>query len=232
MRLDLQASDCEQLAAGWPAQPTNTATALALVAAGLAIAVSGRGGGARAATLPGGFLEALGLLLAAAGLGSVAYHGWASAPARYAHDLANVVLLGAVLGGLGATRRRWPPRRAWSPPAGVALLATPLLLVAPRVSNALVAALAVATLAAATSPARHRAAGGGGCPAAPLVALVAAVGALTAGRGGSPLCSPASTWQWHGAWHVLVALALVAWSIELYRAPAPAAREQGGQIRP
>jgi hypothetical protein len=31
--------------------------------------------------------------------------------------------------------------------------------------------------------------------------------AYTAGRSGSPLCRPDSLWQYHGAWHVLSAVA-------------------------
>jgi hypothetical protein len=36
--------------------------------------------------------------------------------------------------------------------------------------------------------------------------------AFLLGRTGSPLCDPASVFQWHALWHVLVAAALVAYA--------------------
>jgi hypothetical protein len=43
--------------------------------------------------------------------------------------------------------------------------------------------------------------------------------AYAAGRSGSPLCRPDSPWQYHGAWHVLSAVAagLAAWAMALGR---------------
>lgn len=38
--------------------------------------------------------------------------------------------------------------------------------------------------------------------------FVVALGAYAAGRSDSPLCRPDSLWQFHGAWHVLSAVAL------------------------
>ncbi len=46
-----------------------------------------------------------------------------------------------------------------------------------------------------------------------------AVAAYAAGRTGSPLCRPDSLWQYHGAWHVLSAVA-AGWAV-LAIAPAP-----------
>jgi hypothetical protein len=40
--------------------------------------------------------------------------------------------------------------------------------------------------------------------------------AFLLGRTGSPLCHPASWFQWHALWHVLVAIALVAYAYALF----------------
>jgi hypothetical protein len=42
---------------------------------------------------------------------------------------------------------------------------------------------------------------------APAAVFVLALAAYAAGRSGSPLCRPDSLWQYHGAWHVLSAVA-------------------------
>jgi hypothetical protein len=79
----LGAGDCERLHDGLIAQPVNTASALALVAVGAWLAGRGLGAGAgpaRPASV--GF----GLVVAAAGVGSVDYHGPGSPAARLLHD--------------------------------------------------------------------------------------------------------------------------------------------------
>jgi hypothetical protein len=79
----LGAGDCERLHDGLIAQPVNTASALALVAVGAWLAGQGLRTGAvpvRPATV--GF----GLVVAAAGVGSVDYHGPGSPAARLLHD--------------------------------------------------------------------------------------------------------------------------------------------------
>jgi hypothetical protein len=43
--------------------------------------------------------------------------------------------------------------------------------------------------------------------------------AFLLGRTGSPLCNPASLFQWHALWHVLVAVALVAYAHAIARRP-------------
>jgi hypothetical protein len=43
--------------------------------------------------------------------------------------------------------------------------------------------------------------------AAPAGVFALALAAYAAGRSGSPLCRPDSLWQYHGAWHVLSAVA-------------------------
>jgi hypothetical protein len=77
----LGAGDCERLHDGLIAQPVNTASALAYVAVGAWLVGRGlRAGPDRGRTV------AFGLVVAAAGVGSVDYHGPASPAARLLHD--------------------------------------------------------------------------------------------------------------------------------------------------
>jgi hypothetical protein len=107
----LGAGDCERLGDGLVAQPVNTASALALVAVGAWLAGRGLRAGAgpgRPATI--GF----GLAVAAAGVGSVDYHGPGSPAARLLHDggLYAVVGFVAVAEVARRVRRlRLPPGR-------------------------------------------------------------------------------------------------------------------------
>jgi fucose 4-O-acetylase-like acetyltransferase len=55
---------------------------------------------------------------------------------------------------------------------------------------------------------------------APAAVFALGLAAYAAGRSGSPLCRPDSLWQFHGAWHVLSAVA-AGWAA---RAMAPALR--------
>jgi hypothetical protein len=90
----LGAGDCERLHDGLIAQPVNTASALALVAVGAWLAGRGLRAGARPATEGSGEPRrgasvgqlAFGVAVAAAGIGSVDYHGPGSPAARLLHD--------------------------------------------------------------------------------------------------------------------------------------------------
>jgi hypothetical protein len=89
----LGAGDCERLHQGLVAQPVNTASAVALVAVGVWLA--GRGG--RAAAGPARReTVAFGVAVAAAGIGSVDYHGPGSPAARLLHDGGLYVVVGFV----------------------------------------------------------------------------------------------------------------------------------------
>jgi hypothetical protein len=105
----LGAGDCERLDPGLVAQPFNTASALAYVAAGAWLV----GRGLRAG--PGGRRTvAFGLAVTLAGVGSVDYHGPGSPAARLLHDGGLYAVVGLVAwhelvrrGG----RAAWPPGR-------------------------------------------------------------------------------------------------------------------------
>jgi hypothetical protein len=109
----LGAGDCERLHGGLVAQPVNTASALAYVAVGAWLIGRGLRSGAgpgRPATV--GF----GLAVAAAGVGSVDYHGPGSSAARLLHDGGLYAVVGFVAVAEVARRLRRgrlaPSRRA------------------------------------------------------------------------------------------------------------------------
>jgi hypothetical protein len=95
----LGAGDCERLGDGLLAQPVNTASALAYVAVGAWLAGRGRRGGS-------GGQVAFGLAVAAAGIGSVDYHGPASPAARLLHDGGLYAVAGFVVVSEAARRVR------------------------------------------------------------------------------------------------------------------------------
>jgi len=83
----LGAGDCERLHGGLVAQPVNTASALAYVAVGAWLVGRGLRSGAAgppSQRRPG--TVAFGVAVAAAGIGSVDYHGPGSPAARLLHD--------------------------------------------------------------------------------------------------------------------------------------------------
>ena len=82
--MPLGAGDCERLHDGLIAQPVNTASALAYVAVGAWLV--GRGLRSHAAGRPRPGPVVFGLAVAAAGIGSVDYHGPGSPAARLLHD--------------------------------------------------------------------------------------------------------------------------------------------------
>ena len=80
----LGAGDCERLHDGLIAQPVNTASALAYVAVGAWLLGRGLRPGASGPAHPA--TVAFGVAVAAAGVGSVDYHGPGSPAARLLHD--------------------------------------------------------------------------------------------------------------------------------------------------
>ena len=201
------AGDCERLREGLVAQPVNTASALAylLAAAWLARQGAGRDAAARREAL------AFGLAVAAAGVGSVDFHGPGSPAARWLHDagLCAAVSFVAVhdLARLAGARRLAVP--AWAATAGAGGL---LLGVAPRAGGALAGALGVLVAAGEVAVARRRRrCGGTGAYRAGVAALAVGAACWWLGRTGGPLCDPDSPLQGHAAWHLLTAFALAAW---------------------
>lgn len=143
-RRALGQGDCERWRAAGVGQPTNTATSMALVVGGLWVMRRARAVDAAQRWRPLGY----GGLLAAAGLGSVAYHGLGGTPAERAHDRSiTLLVLATVLGEaeralahrsreVAATDERGRARRPPGP-AAVALisaLAAPIAYVLGRTS--------------------------------------------------------------------------------------------------
>jgi hypothetical protein len=121
----LGAGDCERLRDGLVAQPVNTVSALAYLAAAAWLVV----GALPAGTRPRRRRFAFGLAVAAAGVGSVDYHGPGSPAARLLHDGGLYVVVGFVAVHELARLRRVPgPPAGWAArrpgPYRVALAAT------------------------------------------------------------------------------------------------------------
>jgi hypothetical protein len=209
--MTLGAGDCERLHDGLVAQPANAASALAYLLAGAWLARRSwrQDAGKRAEGL------AFGLAVAAAGVGSVDFHGTGSPAARWLHDagLQAAVSFVAVhdLAALAGARPRAVP--AWAGAAGATL---GLLALAPGAGGALSAALGL-LVAGAEVAAGRRGLRAGWSPRrraayrAGVAALAAGSVVWLLGRTGGPLCDPDSPLQPHAAWHLLSAFALAAW---------------------
>ena len=95
----LAAGDCERLHDGLIAQPVNTASALAYVAVGAWLVGRGLWSGAPGRPGPGPErrpVVVFGLVVAAAGVGSVDFHGPGSPAARLLHDGGLYAVVGLV----------------------------------------------------------------------------------------------------------------------------------------
>ena len=115
----LGAGDCERLHDGLIAQPVNTASALAYVAVGAWLTARGLRAGPDGRPGPDRPSVAFGLAVAAAGIGSVDYHGPGSPAARLLHDGSLYLVVGFVAATEATRLARRPPagarRPAWAP---------------------------------------------------------------------------------------------------------------------
>jgi glycerol-3-phosphate O-acyltransferase/dihydroxyacetone phosphate acyltransferase len=209
VHLAIGSSDCEAIGPGLVAQPVNTWTSVAYLLAGAWIIARSR----RWLLDPSAVV--FGALVAANGVGSIAYHASADSPGRWMHDLSILGALGFVAGW--HVGRLWPAGSAragrWAiGAAGVVLLAMGVVLVpVPDATNAAVAVLVGIALVAfvARRITTHTGPAWSDLPFV-LVAAVA-LGAFLLGRTGSPACDPDGTFQFHGAWHIATALLAVVW---------------------
>ena len=228
----LGGSDGEVLGTGLLVQPVNAVSSFGLAAGGLALLVAARV--RRGSTLDAGVFAAA---LAAAGLGSVDYHGTQTRVAHWSHDVGLVaalayvatydagrtlgwsatqrhVALAAIVGASGATAAAVPGSGAVLGAAvGGAAAAAELTTLAreglPRGRDAKLLGAAVATF-------------GGG------------LGAYVLGRTGGPAAHPRSRLPGHAVWHLLTAASLATWGwarivpprrrLHIVPALAPAAR--------
>ena len=203
MSTHVAAGDCERCRPGPLAQPANTISSLAYVAAGAAMvrtAATHHPDRERAE-------RAVGWATIAAGLGSVAYHGPGGRWGHYAHDASLIAMFGLVTAAdiqLLVPELRIPPAVLAAVPVAAAWAARPQRSMA---SQAVVAGLAAAAEVAriARTPARPSR------PWARRAELPAfAVGGTLhlLGRTDGPLCRPDSLLQPHGLWHSLTAATL------------------------
>jgi hypothetical protein len=208
----LGAGDCERLHDGLVAQPVNTASALAYVVAAAWVVRQG----AQREAAPRREALAFGLAVAAAGVGSVDFHGPGSPAAGWLHDagLCAAVSFVAVhdLARLAGARRLVVP--AWAATAGAGGL---LLALAPRAGGAVAGALGLLVAVGEVAVARRGPRAGWpprrpGAYRAGVAALAVGAACWWLGRTGGPLCDPDSPLQGHAAWHLLTAFALAAWA--------------------
>jgi hypothetical protein len=187
MRAHPAAGDCERIRPGLVGQPVNAASCLAyLAAAGWLWRRLRRSASAspEAAVFCG--------LVAANGVGGVAFHGPGDRASHWLHDTALVGTLSAMAverAGLAA---------------GLAGVAGVGLAVRPDATNA---ASLVGGLLVAGNEARRRRRPSGITGAL----LLAAAGINVVSRTGGPCCRPDSVIQGHAMWHALTAAALANW---------------------
>ena len=177
------AVDCERILDGWWGQPVNTATCIGFLAGGIIIWWIGAD-------------RVAALLIAAIGVGSIAFHGPMPPWGEFVHDVTIVwALVWVILVELGHQRL--------SP---IAFAVTGLLAVTPAMANPSQALLAIALLRIQLRARDHRPLRLVGVG---LLALGSLIGTLS--RTGWPLCDPDSLWQGHGFWHLCSAAALTIW---------------------
>ena len=177
-----------------------------------------------------------GALVAANGLGSMAYHAAVDASGRWLHDLSLLGALGFVAGWQVAKLRpegpaapgagqRSPPARARGHGRG------------PRPGARRHGRLpGRARRRRPASPSWSSASGTRARPAwsdLPFVLVaVFAVGAFFLGRTGSPACHPDAVFQWHGVWHVATAVLAVVWAFAALSLRARGRGRGPGRARP
>lgn len=203
-------SDCEELGGGFLAQPVNAITSLFYVAVGLAVVVDALRRGR-----PTSDTWVFAALLAAVGLGSVAFHGPQPDGARVMHDLPITLTVLYIVAVDVALLRGGRPSR-WRLFLPAALVAAGITAIDVDAGTALtgIGVVAVAILEVVIhrrnlrgldDRARRR--------SAFLVVAVGVVAAVTwlLGRTDSPACDPASLVQLHAVWHLLSGIVFALW---------------------
>lgn len=207
-------SDCERLRDGWVAQPVNTVSSVALVAAAPVLAWWARRH-PTVARVPAAALTA-GLLTA--GMGSVDYHGPQSPLAQWGHDWGVAVPLVAAVHADLTTLVPTTPRVADTALAA-SLVTLGVVLARHPQSGPPMAAVAAGALGVAEGALWRRGRRPGPRPRS--AGLLTAAGAATVvgtaaqvlTRTGRPWCRPDSVLQGHALWHICSAVALTCWAM-------------------
>jgi hypothetical protein len=199
----LGAADCELIRSGHIGQPANALSAAWLTASGGWIAWRHRHHDHAAL---------VGAVVAAAGIGSVAYHGPGGRLSGWTHDATIAAMLGVIgLEDVIEVRPDLAPV-ATTVYASATAAAGLVLAVRPDTVRA-VSALLAGTACVAEVSARRLARGEAGRAHRLAEALMAgALLAYVAGRTGAPTCRPDSWIQPHGLWHTLSGAAMAAWA--------------------
>ena len=202
----LGASDCERIRDRVIRQPSNTVSSAALVVIGALIAARGRHRGSQPRS------DAFGAAVAAAGAGSVLFHGPGGAGAHWLHD-ATIAAMAAYPPVENVRRMRgMPVGRALAAHAGITAVAGVLLAARPPWVQEISAALAAAGVATEVAARRSRPASAHRFQRSSDVVWVLALLSYVGGRTESPLCRPDSRLQLHGLWHALAGVAVAAWA--------------------
>jgi hypothetical protein len=227
--------DCEAIRDGLLGQPVNALTSLAFLAAGVWIARRGR-----RVPLERAELVVFGLVVASNALGSFLFHGPRPLGSRWLHDLsALAVPLFVSVHDLGLVRG-WPvgSRVRWFA-AGLVVVGGVLAWPGALVPLGFLAAAAAGTGELFAFRAGYRPRPGRASRAqlaawgVGLFTLALAGLAFLFGRSDSPLCEPRSVVQLHGGWHLLVALASMAWALAAFELRgAPPEPADAGSIAP
>lgn len=186
------AGDCEELRPGWLAQPVNAASCLSFLvaAAWLWRRLARAGSGSPEAALFCG-------LVAANGVGGVAFHGPGDRASHWLHDTALVGTFAAMAASRAPVA------------AGATALAGVGLAVKPSATN-VASVLGTALVAGSEARRRRR-------PRARTGAVLLTAAAVNAvSRTGGPCCRPRSLLQGHALWHVLNAVALADWGLAAF----------------
>lgn len=202
----LGATDCERIRDGRIAQPANTISSAALAVIGLGIVARGRLRSDPRRSY------AFGSTVAAAGIGSVIYHGPGGRLGHWVHDatLASMVAF-LPIDNLRALRS-WRAGRALAAFGGASAAAGTLLAMRPSWVQELPTVLGVVGAATEVAARRRRP------PAAGRLHRVSdglwglAFTSYVVGRTESPLCRPDSMLQPHGLWHMLAGAAVAVWA--------------------
>jgi hypothetical protein len=197
------AGDCEEIRPGWLAQPANAASCLSFLAAGAWLwrRLTRSGSTSPEAALFCG-------LVAANGVGGIAFHGPGDRASHWLHDTALVGTFAAMAAS------RAPVAFGATAVAGVGLAVRPSATnVASVVGTALVAgatALGKGPRPTGTARRRRRPRARTG------VVLLTAAAVNAVSRSGGPCCRPRSLLQGHAVWHALNAVAVADWGLATF----------------
>jgi hypothetical protein len=204
--------DCERIVSGFLGQPANTLSSLAfLVAAVWILILAFRGDRTMRTTL-----AVLAVAVSANAVGSFARHGPDPSWAQWAHDAAIMaVLLFVAVHALGHNRGWHPIVEVRAFTVGLVAIGVGLAAIhgaSDPFAGTLAAGAVVGEVATVSGDGRSAPRGSTLARGVGLTAIAIGGVAFLLGRTGSPLCRPDSLFQWHALWHVLVAVALVAYA--------------------